>query len=152
MWESIWCCCYLSKPHFATKCPPAWILLCSLISLHGSLRKPEKSHIKYLLLLIVNCLFLAPSTPRSSFSFPHPPHTSRRGSRQRGYSTEPPSQRYRPITSGSHLTVTLINDSCVRAPQPVSSLHCCSSLPLCCCRRHRSFTSYNDWTNSESSH
>lgn len=43
MWESLWCCCcYLSKPHFATKFPPAWILLCSLISLHGSLRKPEK--------------------------------------------------------------------------------------------------------------
>lgn len=43
MWESLWCCCYLSKPHFATKFPPAWILLCSLISLHGSLRKPEKA-------------------------------------------------------------------------------------------------------------
>lgn len=71
---------------------------------------------------------------------------SQQGSRQQGYSTEPPHSSAVPITSGSHLAVTPINDSCARGPRPVSSLHFCS-LSLLCCRRRRS--SYNDWTHSK---
>ena len=134
--------CHGSLANFSHKFPPAWIVLLSLFPLCGSLSTPEKPHQAPLSLTTE----LSQSLRTVLSSLPHL-CTSRQGSRQRGYSTEPPhsSAVLLPLA-----VISLSHWSMIHVCEGLGLLARCTAARCRHCAAHRRCLSrYNDWTHSE---